>query len=393
MFKLNPQDPTAVMPLAKCLLNLSGFRQDTPQHRRAIFLNLFVFITVVFIPKTCFPYPDTETLIRSLGELIFFANVCMGFYCLTLQQSHYRELLDNIETFVNAVYRSEYSPQQEKLITVNRKIQKLSAMLCYYVALSAVIFWLVPCLMTYRSLYIAAATPNGSDTSAHFYQILDATFYWLDNRQSVVGYVIYSVIIVLALYFASYNYVAKLCTIFSSIKYCSILLQLVGLGIAKLDDIPTETTEREMKKIVQMHNIALRCATLVERMVNPVMALQFALSLLTWSLVLLYTVLVGFDVNVLNGCFIMCNMTMEMYGYCFLGTELATTGANIARQSYQFQWEQHSPAVQRMVQMVMVRSQKPFQITAGGLITVNVEQFAKAVRTSYSVLILLKDLI
>uniref|UniRef100_A0A182PZQ0 Uncharacterized protein n=1 Tax=Anopheles farauti TaxID=69004 RepID=A0A182PZQ0_9DIPT len=269
----------------------------------------------------------------------------------------------------------------------------ISAIFCYYVLVTASMYWLSPWLMTLRSLYMATTTTNGSQTPIEFYLTLDATFYWLDNRHSLVGYVIYSLVILFVFCFAAYSNATKLITILSSIKYCSTLLHVISVSIDQLDRIPPTKTEHELKKIVRMHHIALRCVTLLERTLNPVMALQFVFCMLTWCLMLLYIVIVGFNVNVLNGMLVMSNLTLEMFGYCFLGTELATTGATIARQSYQFRWEQHSPDVRKTLQMIMMRSQKPLRLTAGGFISVNVEQFTMVVKTSYSILIVLKDVI
>ena len=101
MEKLRPEDPKAVMPYAKRLLQLSGFRQDTEQLGTRIYLNLFIFVAAILIPKVCFPYPDTEAMIRGLSELIFFTNIFVGLFCFIAQHRPYRELLNAIESFVN----------------------------------------------------------------------------------------------------------------------------------------------------------------------------------------------------------------------------------------------------------------------------------------------------
>ena len=107
------------------------------------------------------------------------------------------------------------------------------------------------------------------------------------------------------------------------------------------------------------------------------MTVQLALCILTWCFTLLYILTVGLDVTGMNGLLIMFNMTLEMFGYCFFCTELATTGTLIARQSYEFRWEEHDPKIQKMISTIVARSQLPLRITACGFITVNVELFAK----------------
>ena len=97
MLRLSPEDPKAVMPFAKRLLRLSGFRQETEQLEKKIFFNLFVYVAALLIPKVCSPYPDSKTIIRGLSELIFFTNVYVGYYCFVAQHRHYRDLLNEIQ--------------------------------------------------------------------------------------------------------------------------------------------------------------------------------------------------------------------------------------------------------------------------------------------------------
>ena len=44
---------------------------------------------------------------------------------------------------------------------------------------------------------------------------------------------------------------------------------------------------------------------------------------------------------------------------------------------YEFQWERHRPAIQKMVAMVIARGQARLRITAWGIIPIDLELFAK----------------
>ena len=89
------------MPVVKRLLKLSGLTQETTRFGAINFLNLFIYIAAVLVPKVCFPYPNTEAMIRGLSELIFFTNVYVGFFCFIIQHRHYRDLLNAIDSFVD----------------------------------------------------------------------------------------------------------------------------------------------------------------------------------------------------------------------------------------------------------------------------------------------------
>uniref|UniRef100_A0A182VCC6 Uncharacterized protein n=1 Tax=Anopheles merus TaxID=30066 RepID=A0A182VCC6_ANOME len=97
-----------------------------------------------------------------------------------------------------------------------------------------------------------------------------------------------------------------------------------------------EAIDRELKKVIQLHQLARRCVTLLNQTLSFVMALQLALCILTWCFTLLYILIVGFNAIATNGLLIMINMTLEMFGYCFFCTELDTTGKIVSRQMYEF---------------------------------------------------------
>ncbi|EAA45285.1 AGAP009412-PB [Anopheles gambiae str. PEST] len=397
MLSLRPEDPKAVMPFAKRLLRLSGFSPGTEQLGRCIYVNLSIYITVILVPKVCFPYPNTEAMIRGLGELIYFTNVYVGFFCFVVQHRHYRDLLDEIQSFVNIVYPTSQQPEslsERTLIKLNVKINILSVLYCRYIVVAAFIYWMVPCVVTYSSIHKAEVSMgNESIQSIQYYPNLEESFYWLDNRSSVSGYAAFSAVALIVFAFASYNHVTKLLTILSTIKYCSTLFHLVSIGIDELNLVSPAHIDRELKKLIQMHQLAIRCDVLLNQTLSYVMALQLALGTLTWCFTLLYILIIGLDVTAMMGLLIMMNMTSEMFGYCLFCTELTNTATTISQQIYVFQWEKHSPAVQKMVAMIIARGQAPLQIKACGFIPINLELFAKVVKTSYSVLIVLRDFV
>ncbi|XP_050077957.1 uncharacterized protein LOC126564878 [Anopheles maculipalpis] len=392
MWKIRPTDPKAVMPTVKQLLRLSGFSQNAEHIGKIILPNLFVYVAGLLIPKVCFPYPNSSAMIQGLAELIFFTNIFVGVYCIILQHDRFRKLLNTIDIFVNLVHRSsdqEEFLQERALITLNRKVQKVSTIYWYYAIITASAYWSVPSLATYRSIYLASMSENRS--SIQYYPNLEASFYWLDNRNTVLGYVIYGIVTFIAFAFACYNHTTKLLTILTSIKYCTTLLQIVSIKIENLDRTAADNIDRELKRVVQMHDLALRCVTLLNRTLSLVISLQLALCMVTWCLTLLYVLSIGLDLSAANGLIIMINITLEMFGYCFFCTELSTAGTHVARQTYALRWEQYPSSTQKLVQMIIARGQQPLRLTSFGFVTVNVELFAKVVKTSYSVLIVMKD--
>uniref|UniRef100_A0A182PZ81 Uncharacterized protein n=1 Tax=Anopheles epiroticus TaxID=199890 RepID=A0A182PZ81_9DIPT len=399
MLRFTPQDSKAVLPLARRMLRLSGFLQETERFGMINFFNLFIFLATVLVPKVCFPYPNTAAMIQGISELIYFTNVYVGYFLLVLEHRHYRELLSEIDTFVKVVCRPCHhtaTHAEQTLVKLNLKIQKISALFCCYILITVIMYWSAPCLMTYHSVYKARMSAGNKTLHSpiQYYPNLEESFYWLNNRDTLFGYAVFSGVAIVICGVASYNNATKLLTILPTIKYCSTLLQLVTVRIDDLSGTPPDKNiEQELKNVVQLHQLAIRCVTLLDQTLSYVMALQLALCILTWCFTLLCILIVGYDVSALNGLLIMINITLEMFSYCFFCNELSTISEIVSRQSYEFQWEKCSPTVRKLLTMVILRGQRPLHIRAGGVITVDLDLFTKVVKTSYSVLVVLKDLV
>ncbi|XP_035796196.1 odorant receptor 63a-like [Anopheles albimanus] len=272
---------------------------------------------------------------------------------------------------------------------------------CWYVVITAIFYWLAPCATTFHAILSETASGNTSLESVSFSLIQEESFYWINNRHSVSGYAIFNIFMLALMWISGYSNASKLSTLLSSIKYCSTLFRVLHMQIQQLDQVPNKKLDYALRDVLQQHIRTLRCAELLNVSLRPVMALQFVVCIATWCLGILY-ILVAVshfsfglvqptrdhlslslitaqglsDVNEVNVMLLIANITFETFGYCYLGTELSSQAASIASAAYQIRWERYTIKQQKILQMVIMRGQRRSQITIGGSVGVNVEQFA-----------------
>ncbi|XP_035899159.1 uncharacterized protein LOC118506317 [Anopheles stephensi] len=401
------KDEKAVMPFLLRIQTIAGLWGDRSQRYR-FYLIFSYFCLMVVLPKVLFGYPDLEIAVRGTAELMFESNAFFGMLMFSFQRDNYEKLVHQLQDLAalgefcfvvlqNGVYPSLPSstvlqdlPAElgQYLIAVNRRIDRSSKIYCCCHFSMATFFWFMPVWSTY-SAYRAAAT-NSTEPVEHVLH-LEEELYFLHIRTSLVHYTFYAAIMWPTIYTLGFTGGTKLLTIFSNVKYCSAMLKLVALRMQCLTGVKRERVEEELNEIISMHQRALDCVLLLETTFRWVFFVQFIQCTMIWCSLILYIAVTGFSSTVANVCVQIILVTVETYGYCYFGTDLTTESYGVALAVYDSDWYKFSVSMRRKLRLLLQRSQKPLGVTAGKFRFVNVAQFGKMLKMSYSFYVVLKE--
>uniref|UniRef100_A0A182WQV4 Uncharacterized protein n=1 Tax=Anopheles minimus TaxID=112268 RepID=A0A182WQV4_9DIPT len=377
--------PPGVPHIALKLLRLVGVSEAKAERYR--YVPMFViFIAIIAVPKIVFGYPDFETSIIGLAELFFQSNRFVGVLLLVLNKNTLFALVRQSESFTKNLLK-ESSPAAQYLTKVDAQITRITRLYLTALLVPANFYSYSPIISTLWKYYNA----NGNGTNdTEFVLHMEENFYGLDNRETFSHYLIFGAIMIPTSFLCALVGTAKLVSILSLIKYCTTYFQLVTLKLQEL--IQKQSFDSyEMKSVFRMHQDALGCADLLTTLTAPIMLLQLLLCILVWSSMLLYFTVSGFNTQFINLFVLFLFDTTETFGYCYLGNQLSTESAHIAKAVYECNWEILNPKTQKDLQLTLMRAQHPVGITAGKFCYMNMEQFAEVVKTTYSFFIVLRD--
>uniref|UniRef100_A0A182T4A5 Uncharacterized protein n=1 Tax=Anopheles maculatus TaxID=74869 RepID=A0A182T4A5_9DIPT len=160
---------------------------------------------------------------------------------------------------------------------------------CLYMCCVCTVYCIAP-LCSNVSGYMSAmkGQANGS-TAFEFNLYLEQGFYWLDNRTSLFGYCICTVFMFPLMYLCAYTGTVKVVTVFNIIKYCQVVIQAVVLKLEYLKTLRdiSKCTDT-LSQVRDLHQRALRCAELLELVLQPLLLMQFVLCILIWCTMMLY---------------------------------------------------------------------------------------------------------
>uniref|UniRef100_A0A182JSN9 Uncharacterized protein n=1 Tax=Anopheles christyi TaxID=43041 RepID=A0A182JSN9_9DIPT len=363
--------PPGVPHIALKLLRLVGVSPVKTVRFRYVPM-FVVFLLTIAIPKAVFGYPNFETSIIGLAELFFQTNRFVGVLMLVLYSDTLDELVRASEAFTSKIL-TEASPVSQYLTKTDAQITKITRLYLTALLVPANFYSYSPIVSTVWKYYNA----HENDTAPVFILHMEENFYGLNIRQELTHYLIFGAIMVPTSFLCALVGTAKLVSILSLIKYCTVYFRVVTVKLEAMVADGGQVNAAELRSVIKMHQSALGCADLLKTITAPIMLLQLLLCILVWSSMLLYFTVAGFNTQFISVFILFLFDTTETFGYCYLGTQLSDESAHIANIVYDCRWESLPPVVQKDLQLALMRAQRPVAITAGKFCFMNMEQFGE----------------
>ncbi|XP_050083318.1 odorant receptor 49b-like [Anopheles aquasalis] len=99
----------------------------------------------------------------------------------------------------------------------------------------------------------------------------------------------------------------------------------------------------------------------------------------------------GVNVKLMNMFLLFLFVSIETFGYCYLGTKLSDESINVGQAVYGIEWYTLDCRMQRNIGFMIMRSQRRVGVTAAKFCFVDMEQFGTMLNMSYSFFVVLKD--
>uniref|UniRef100_A0A182PZ52 Uncharacterized protein n=1 Tax=Anopheles epiroticus TaxID=199890 RepID=A0A182PZ52_9DIPT len=377
------EKPPGVPHIALKLLRMVGVSQLKSERYRYVVV-FGVFLLTIAVPKVVLGYTSFEASIVGLAELFFQTNRFVGVLLLVLYSDTLFALVRKSENFTKKVL-CETSPVSRYLKTADAQFTKLTRLYLTALLVPANFYSYSPIVSTLWRYYHA----HENDTAPEFVLPMEENFYGLQVREKLSHYLIFGTVMVPTSFLCALVGTAKLVSILSLLKYCTMYFQLITVKLKTI--VHGQDNRHKLRCALEMHQSVLECADLLKTITAPIMLLQLVLCILVWSSMLLYFTISGFNTQFISVFILFLFDTTETFGYCYLGNQLSDESARIASVVYECGWEGFSSAVQKDLQLTLLRAQRPVGITAGKFCFMNMEQFGEVVKTTYSFFIVLRE--
>nr|WGC98066.1 OR27 variant 2 [Culex quinquefasciatus] len=358
------------------------------------FLVLLIFATmVIMFPKVVLGIgsSDITVICKGVAEFVFELPNFVTLTILALKRQRFETVIQGLDDFFREVAIGEESKACYDLIRKqNNKIKKVFNFLVQYCAYGTFGFWLPAVLISHWRFW------THSDPLI-FELPMEQEFYWLNIRTNFAHYHIFVGLSIFAYTACGFFQLLKVTTTCFMIKYSSLTYRLISAKVKMLpqptdDDQRSKVHVQDLKKLVDLHRKAYGITDMIEEICQIPVAMEFFSCVIVWCLGMIY-ISQKIDINLINVMLIFSITLLQVFGYSYLGSELAEEAEAVGKAIYDLPWYEHSVELQRFYRLIIQRTQRPTGITGVKFFIVQRTSFATVVQMSYSYYLVLKDLL
>nr|CAD31950.1 putative chemosensory receptor 9 [Heliothis virescens] len=183
------------------------------------------------------------------------------------------------------------------------------------------------------------------------------------------------------------------CFFFTCCTFIHIQFSLLNNDMERIVNEDTPRYDKtKFKELAVRHIELMRCVNLLEKIFSK----SILFNALTSSVIICVT---GFNVLVVDNIVMMASFTafllfglMQIFLYCYYGDTIMRSSMQVSTSIYNSPWYNIRAADRKGFFIVIIRAQKPCELTANGFFKINLSAFTSILSTSWSYFALLKTM-
>ncbi|XP_058817630.1 odorant receptor 63a-like [Topomyia yanbarensis] len=373
-----------VLPVGLTLLHLIGLWGNRRERYRFGLLQSCIVVALIG-PKAILGSGQVgfDSMARNLAEMIFLAENCISIVIFVYRRKSFEQLIKVLERFL---HRDWPLPLRQEIELFNRRMHIFGLLYVVYICFMLIMYLSAPIVSTIVKMCFMDKAERGD-----FLLVMEVQFYWLDIRRNILHYTIYMIFCCPASACSAYQSTIKGAVFLVIIQYGSKLFDLVAKRIAAMEQLVNPNERRdELRKIIELHNLALKYLEHLETTVSLILINQTMNCILIWCLLMIY-ISTNFGPNAANVILLFVVLFGEMVVYCINGTLLSDKASKVVDAMYGYPWYQESVEMQKGAILVIQRAQRKSGITAAKFYFVNVARLGSMMQATYSYYLILKD--
>ncbi|CAF4835527.1 unnamed protein product [Pieris macdunnoughi] len=148
----------------------------------------------------------------------------------------------------------------------------------------------------------------------------------------------------------------------------------------------------KIKMIISRHDILAKQIGALDTILGDTMIINYSLGAVFISLTAFTSTVVGNFYKRVRYSYMCLSLIVECFSQCFMGQIISDHSQNLTNSIYSSNWPYASPETKTIMLLFMMRTQKPFELTAKGYIVMNMDTFRRICRTSYQLFNLLRTI-
>ncbi|XP_045529365.1 odorant receptor 4-like [Pieris brassicae] len=149
---------------------------------------------------------------------------------------------------------------------------------------------------------------------------------------------------------------------------------------------------RRIKMIISRHDVLAKQIAALDTILGDAMIINYSLGAVFICLTAFTSTVLSNFYKRVRYSFMCLSLIVECFIQCFMGQIISDHSKNLTNSIYSSNWPYASPETKTIMLMFMMRTQKPFVLSAKGYIAMNMHTFSCICSTSYQLFNLLRTI-
>ncbi|XP_022124999.2 odorant receptor 13a-like [Pieris rapae] len=158
-----------------------------------------------------------------------------------------------------------------------------------------------------------------------------------------------------------------------------------------IDEIYKRSLKR-IKMIISRHDVLAKQIAALDTILGDAMIINYSLGAVFICLTAFTSTVVSNFYKRVRYSFMCLSLLVECFNQCFMGQIISDSSKNLTNSIYSSNWPYASPETKTIMLMFIMRTQKPFELTAKGYTVMNMHTFSRICSTSFQLFNLLRTI-
>nr|QXE93271.1 odorant receptor 45 [Eucryptorrhynchus brandti] len=171
------------------------------------------------------------------------------------------------------------------------------------------------------------------------------------------------------------------------IIFANAQLEILQIRIRKLfsnEDDEEKDIQRKVKDIVRQHQHLIKFVTSLNNSIKNIIFMEYVLNSINVAAAALQIITVKTASEIIFALVFLILVVLQIFTLAWSANEINVQSTKIANAVYDSNWTDQSEAIKKMMYVILMRAQKPLQLTIGPFGPINIESALLTMKGAYS---------
>ncbi|XP_053952946.1 odorant receptor Or2-like [Anastrepha ludens] len=357
-----------------CLKSMEylGYLDESKRSRAYLLISVPALTILPAAYNICFNWTGLGNAIYDIFIIMILITTVARAFAVITHQKKFADTYKEIDNWYNDLEHDDDKRTFSELQKFTKNTLRVSKYIHRSAIITAFIVSFQPILTHYGNFVIGIAVPG------------------IDLLKSPIYEIIYLLQAFWVIPVCAYSYFTCADSFLIFMSFGTFMLKDLQQEMDNLSQMDEENALKNIKECVQSHMKIINFHDVLEEIFSVICLIDVSIYCIVMCMLLIYSTMEYELALILKGFLMLFVQTVFISRTFYLANNFSDESRTVANAAYNTNWTQRDVKFRKCVLLIIIRSQKPLQFTAGGFKPLTMEILLRILRVSYSLFSCLK---